>query len=225
MNPMGRYQTLLCALLVLVVAGCGSTGQTGLFPGPVWLPEIETLKVPSGSFSHGDTAEFEVVWTGGRSPFTVFWDFGDGGEPNEIESGAFEQHQAISVTLVNAGTVPQRYEGTVRIVDQTNNTVSGTFNFTVDPAPEPEAPVDEEPGEGEEPPVDGEEPPVDGEEPPVDGEEPPVDGEEPPVDGEEPPVDGEEPPVDGEEPPVDGEEPPVDNEEPPVVVDPPPPPI
>jgi hypothetical protein len=203
MNPMGRIQIVLVLLLcVCGVTSCLTSGATGIYPAPVWLPEIEKVKVPSGSFIDGETAEFEVEWTGGRSPFTVFWDFGKGGSPQEIESAAAGQSHAVSTKFVNEGTEEVTYTGSVRVVDSTNNAVTGSFTYTVGPAPEPEPP------------------PV--EEPPV--EQPPVDEEEPPVDEEEPPVDEEEPPVDEEEPPVDEEEPPVDDD-PPVVVDPPPPPI
>jgi hypothetical protein len=119
---------ILCAAAVL--CGC-SSGPRGQFQLPVLLPVITGVVVPAGTIAAGDTVEFTVNWSHGRSPCELVWVFPEQPDPLVLTHSNAGQSDTVTVTLSTTGTL----SGSVQVTDAGGNAVSSSFSYTVVAAP------------------------------------------------------------------------------------------
>lgn len=127
------------ALAVIVLsaalcAGCTS-GNSGLYVAPAFLPQIGTVTQPEGAVIAGQPAEFSVSWLYGREPFTITWNFGEGADPSVVSTTEPERSHTVHVTVINETAEPVTYEGGATVLDFAGESSSTAFTYTVDPAP------------------------------------------------------------------------------------------
>lgn len=124
---------VLFCLCLLALTSC-SAGNAGIYPGPTRVPAITNIIMPDGPLVHDAVVEFVVEWDDGLSPFRVAWDFGAGGNPSIVTSGAFENNHTADVAMVNETGAPVTYECTVVVEDDFLACSTETFTFTVEPS-------------------------------------------------------------------------------------------
>lgn len=127
-------RNLLICLALMALLGCTS-GNTGIYEDPVFRPTLGAISIPAGPLTHNAVVDFTVDWQDGRAPFVVTWNFGFGGLPAIVSSGSFNNTHTATVAVLNDTGAPVTYDGIVLIEDEYGDTVSGSFTYTVQPAP------------------------------------------------------------------------------------------
>ena len=120
--------------IVLFINTCSSS-NTGLEKIPIRTPQIETITPPGKPLVNNTVVDFMVTWKYGRDPFTVTWDFGNGGTPHVTTAGSFNRTNTTSVSMVNTTAAPITYNGKVTVRDNMGDESVKTFVFTVQPSP------------------------------------------------------------------------------------------